>query len=494
MTFQIQEIFSDHLFFKFRVTIFPDQIAGKMNEWFEKYQSVVQADGFRTGQVPRTVVESRFQSKALKESTETLIQEAIQQIKRDHFSGRIFKGDVRANYSSPKVGHPGVGEIFVALEADFDWKAIKPTLQFRRIDYQMSDEELLPELNQFIASLQYHAKTPKSSGEVEWGDYILLDLEVSNTKGRKLKGDWKDSQFFVHKTRPQDPLMGQLVPHELVESLIGRRKDDTVLIHSTIQDPLDQIYKNRGQTLSFRATIRNIYPGLIFSELNDEYLRYIEKSREDYLNQMRPIFSMKIKEKVNLYHKSCIFDELVKKISFESPQSFVEKEFQVVKARLEQEANRLREKSDASSEDIMTPEEIEETARQLAERRVKLSFILDRITHDEEMSISHHDVEKQLKKNLYTNPHFRVLYQNNPNVAFESVLTELKEDRVIQSIWNASTQPVEILTRKEIHDLMQGILPDFDEEMSHESSLAEDLATEVLLDSVEGDSVIPNHQ
>ncbi len=132
--------------------------------------------------------------------------------------------------------------------------------------------------------------------------------------------------------------------------------------------------------------------------------------------------------------KRALLDKLAEKVSFELPETLVEREFEAIWQQVKQaiEDGKLDEDDKDKSED-----ELRDQYRKIAERRVKLGLLLAEVGRTNNIQVSQDDLNRAMAEEArkYPGQERRVLefFRENPQAAQE-LQAPIYEDKVVDFI------------------------------------------------------------
>jgi trigger factor len=158
--------------------------------------------------------------------------------------------------------------------------------------------------------------------------------------------------------------------------------------------------------------------------------------------------------------KRQLLDQLAEGHTFDVPQSMVDSEFDQIWQQIEHD----REHGHLDADDAgKSEEQLKEDYRQIAERRVRLGLLLSEVGRNQNVEVSHEELNKALIEEVQRYPgkerEVFEYYQNNQD-ALQNLRAPIYEDKVIDYILElAQTDECEVTTdqlREELEAEQQG--------------------------------------
>ena len=366
------------------------------------YQKYAKIPGFRPGKVPEAVVKRRFAGEIRKEVIDTLLPERFNQAVRD--------------LGVTPVGEPQVTELTVDEGSPLHVKAVFEFIPAFSIEgYQnvtvpkppaeITEEEVRQELEQLRES--------RATIEPVEEDRAIVD------------GDW--AQISYHGSIEGEPEAAPLSGEDTLVEVGGK---DTVEAFTSVlrgarpgqalnvaaSYPAEYPEKKlAGKTVDYSIEVKGIkkrnVPGLddeFAKEVGDfESLADLEKRvRENLTNRKRRAVEAETKDK--------LFAALIERFPFPVPESLVQEQ---VDARLERGLRALAAQG-------MEPEQMRKldfgrlraAQRDSAVAEVKISLLLARIAHEENVTVSDEEVDREI--------HIAALQSREPVDALKVRLTQ----------------------------------------------------------------------
>ena len=180
---------------------------------------------------------------------------------------------------------------------------------------------------------------------------------------------------------------------EFENKLIGANKGEDREIQ--VNFPVDYGNKNlAGKETIFQVAVKDIKEKVL-PELNDEFAKSLGEfeSLKDLRSAIRQELESSKRKRIDDEVWVQLCDELLKRNPFEVPKSMVEQELQRM---LDTISFRLSAQNLTLEQAGMDESTFKKQNRQMAERRVRTSILLERISHQEGLEISDEELEGAL--------------------------------------------------------------------------------------------------
>jgi trigger factor len=345
-----------------------------------KVQQRAKLPGFRPGKAPASIIRQHFAGDIRKQVLDSLIPK--------YLHNRFEAEDLKV------VGQPDVTEVHLEageplrFKAEFevvpqielqDYKGL--TVQYR--DPQVTDEDVdkrIEELRHSKADFVNEDPRP-----LQDGDFAVLSLEsLSAVEGPPVKNDEMTLEVgggdtledFSAHLRGMSP---------------GEEKEFDVHYPEDYGQP-----KLSGKTVHFRAQVKGVRRKEL-PEINDEFAQDLGDYRTvDELREAvrKSLFGQRQFE-AQQEAKNQLVDKLVDLHDFPVPETFID---QQIKNRLEQRVRGLAEQGVDTKSLKLDWKKAKDTLRDKAQREVKASMLLSRISEREAIAPTRDEVDKEVER------------------------------------------------------------------------------------------------
>jgi trigger factor len=345
-----------------------EKVDAEFEKVFKEYKSKVRIKGFRPGKVPMEMIEKRFKEAAAKDVLESLVPPAY---------GEALKQTNLTPVTTPRIIdieiEPGTplkfkAEIEIRPEIDVkDYKGIVVTKKEIKITDEDVDKNLkiLQENNAVLKPTERGAKD---------GDYLLVDLEkIGGPEGTSQKPEKAENQETI--------LDSKKLLTEFYRGLLGVKPGEEKDIEAIYpKDHHDA--KLAGKVVNYKVNVKEVKERIL-PELNDKFAQSLGefKDLKDLKQKIREDLKRKAEEEKERDLKNQLIGEVVKKNSFEVPQT-------LLKLYLDAVVEDFKKKLKEIEED-----KIREQYKKLGENRIRWQFLMYQIAEKEKIEVTQTDID-----------------------------------------------------------------------------------------------------
>lgn len=347
----------------------------------------VKLPGFRSGKVPRQILESRFGKELEGETIENLIQTAFRQaLKEQDVAPFGAQPQLPENFVPVlKQGEPFKFAITFEVYPTFElpqYEGLNLTKQSVKVD----DEEI----EGFLQTMrENHTEYNVADKPAEKGDMLKADYQATLPEGLEeedkpnylLKGE--NSWVML-----REPELFPGITTILAGLKAGDEKDAEITFPET---HYNQALK--GKTLQYHFKVNEVH-GATLPELNDEFAK---KFGLDSLNALKDAYRSNQVATLESQAKSDLYEQirniLAGAADFPLPPSIVADATARTKARLEQQA-----KQEGKSEDEIKEmsDELTQRAEAQARNNIRAEMIISKIANKESIGVDYQEVMKTI--------------------------------------------------------------------------------------------------
>lgn len=391
-----------------------DKVDLVFEQVFKDLRKNADIPGFRAGRVPMEMIKKRYGEQARSEVKKRAIPRAYQHALEEHELEPVSYPDISEVMLSPSGALKFSAQ--VDIEPDFELKEYKG-IKVKKDVREVTEEEVEKALER-IKNMNPEFEDIK--GALKKGDYAVCDVETFSD-GQAISEKRKDMWIEVDK---EASMLG------MGEELEGLEKGAFKEVEATLPESYPD-EKYAGKEVVFKVFIKETKKKKLLPE-GKELAEKTGKSdmkelREEIRSQLTD--RKEISSKVEL--KEQLLEYLLKKHSFDVPESMVERQQNVLMQRAEDELARKGVSGEALQEH---KEKIEKKIEEEAEKKVRLYFILRGISEREDIEIFPEEIEGWLKKlgESYgqTLESVKKYYQENNLMA--GLNEQLKEEKTIE--------------------------------------------------------------
>lgn len=345
----------------------------------------VKVDGFRQGKAPSAIVEEKLKP-------EVLLMEA-----GDHAVQHVFRDYVVENKLEP-VGQPEVKIKKIAKGNEFiftatitvlpdvelpDYKEIAKSVKGKNVE--VTEEEVQDALNYLQKT---RAKMSLKNDVAEKGDFVEINYQSKDVNA----GKPVDDQFILGEG-------GFMKGFE--EAIVGMKAGDEKEFKAIFPENSPQ--KNiAGKEGDFKVKVKSVQK-MELSEINDEFAKQLGafETLTALKTSMKEGMKMEKTEEEKQRKRGEILEKIAQKSKFEIPEAMVEYEQQRLLEDLKNKITQMKISFENYLASIKkTEQEIKETYRKEAEKRLNGFLVLRELGKKENIEVTDKEVEDEVSKSI----------------------------------------------------------------------------------------------
>ena len=400
-----------------------DEFKEHFEHALEHLKHHVKVDGFREGKAPASMIEDKLRPEAL-------LMEA-----GEHAVQRVYTDYVRENKLEP-VGHPEVSIIKIAKGSPFSFKAVITVLPAVELpDYKtiaktvkgkevsVTEEEIQDTLNYLQKS---RAKMSLKNDVAENKDFVEIEYSANEIEGGKAIRD----QFILGEG-------GFMKGFE--EGIVGMKAGEEKEVATKFPDnnPRKDL---AGKDVIFKVKILSVQK-MELPEIDDEFAKQLGAfdSLEALKTSMKEGITAEKKEEEKQKVRGEILEKIDEKSKFEMPVAMVDYEQDRL---MEDLKNKIAQTAKISFEQYLasikkTEEEIKETYKKEAEKRLRGFLVLRELGNKESIEVSDEEVTEEVAKSV-KNYSKEQLEKIDINELKEYTKGVVKNEKIFQLLENLS--------------------------------------------------------
>ncbi len=370
-----------------QVTCSPEQVQEGFSKAIKFYAKKIKMPGFRPGQAPRALIESRI-------DPEELIEHAVDQIARIAVKLALEKEDINP-HESPDVTIKEIRKedshceltIKVPLAPIIELGSYKD-LSVEQPKVEVSDQEIEELLNNL--QKQKGKRAPVMNRGALEGDVAVVNVKTEN---EKVEG--RNFMTVIGKTFPA-----------LDEALIGMQIDDIKNVELNFPENFHE--KDwAGKAHQCHLTIRSLN-AVELPELNDEFARSLEGEKwqdlkSESIDELKSKLSQKMLEVRERMAKDLVAERLLKDLAQSSSVHVADNTWENVASRrlqdIQHDANTKGKNFEAfAQEKGMTSEALVEAIKEEAKEQVIHALIASEIFRLEGLKLTQEDLNQALHR------------------------------------------------------------------------------------------------
>jgi trigger factor len=443
---QVTEEKNEGLQREFVITLEASEIDEKVESRLREIGKNQKIPGFRPGKAPMSILKQRFGQAVMGEVLERAVGDSSQQVIQER--GLRPAGQPNISVESFDEGQDLVYRMSMELLPDIepmDFSALNVTTY----KIQVPDTEVEEALER-LASQQKESKPVEEPRPAQKGDVLVVDFS-GEVDGEKYPGmEAEDHHLELGANRFVEGFEDQLIGVQPGEE-------------TTVEVTFPEAYMNSqlaGKTAQFHVKVKELReaePVQIDDELAQKFGEEdLSSLKERVRDQIRQDYERLTRQRT----KRQLLDQLAEGHTFDVPQSMVDSEFDQIWQQIEHD----REHGHLDADDAgKSEEQLKEDYRQIAERRVRLGLLLSEVGRNQNVEVSHEELNKALIEEVQRYPgkerEVFEYYQNNQD-ALQNLRAPIYEDKVIDYILElAQTDECEVTTdqlREELEAEQQG--------------------------------------
>jgi len=233
------------------------------------------------------------------------------------------------------------------------------------------------------------------------------------------------------------------------KGLIGIKSGEskTIAVKFPEDYPADQL---KGQNAQFSVTCHYVEEKSL-PDLDAEFLESIgfkDKTMDDLKNEIRDNLEKELKVNLSQINKKRVFDILLEKNKFDTPQTLVHEEIQALEKDFKSRQGLKDE--DSLPKDVKFDE--------VAKERVDLSLILQQIVKDKDMKVEESDIEAKLEEIVSVYPNsddMKRNYRNNHQLMGQ-LESQILEENIIDYVFSEAKTSEEKLSFDKVMNYKEG--------------------------------------
>jgi len=356
-----------------------EQVEEELGQLARNYARQAKVPGFRPGKVPLNIVRQRYGTELRGEVTQEIISRTWKQAVADRNLEPLAEPVVEKVESEPGLPLKFVVSFEVAPKLETielkGFSAAIPPVDIKDSDLDEALNHLRDEHAQYV---------PVEDAEVRDGHYLTLALD----------GEFEGGGKPIHE---EDVNLSVGAPHtnkEFSENLQGARIGEERSFDVTYPAEYRQ-KKLAGKTVHYRVKVKEIKEKQL-AELNDDFARDIGgSSLEELRSKIRDEMVTKAKQTAEESARETLLDQVVQRLSFDTPESLVREELEDNARRIA--GNLARQGIDVSKTSIDWKKIFDEE-RPFAEKSVRRKLVLDAIARQEKLEVTDQEIDAEFEK------------------------------------------------------------------------------------------------
>ena len=365
---------------KVRVELPAETVASEFSRAYKNLGQRVRVKGFRSGKIPRAVLQGIYGEEVKGEVRSHLVEESLGEVIKERGLEIVSRPEVEANElnESGTFSFSAVFEVKPEIHAK-DYLGV----ELEKVKLSIPDaqiEEALRRLQESHAQLE-----PIEDREiVQKGDFVTLDFE-GMIAGKSFSGGNGENYLLEVGS-------GRALP-QFEDAVIGLKVGE----RQTVQVSYPEDYPNKeiaGKTVDFSVVGRELKQKVLPS-LDDEFAKDHGEcaSLEELKANVRARLEDELKHYQNEQLKEKIVSRLIESHSFTAPPSMIERQTRYLMERYQ---NQIAGQAGSDAGAAPPMEEARKNLEARAVRQVQATLLVEKIAQIEKLEITDKDVQDRV--------------------------------------------------------------------------------------------------
>ena len=366
------------------IRIPPERIRDHIERAFKQAAGEVRIKGFRSGKVPRPVLEKRFGEQIRAQAREQIVNDSFRDACKDN-DLRIV-GQPRVEGIDPKTPIDGSAEVSFTVHLD-----VRPSIELCEVEGIEIDQRdaaaTEADVDKGLEQLADQKKTLDSIDEpCGDSDFLRADLEYLDAAGAAIH-ERKDAQL-----NPTIPIAGT-DPDSFKATLVGLEKggEFTMPIEFSPQFDVENVRGTKGTVRGKILGVQRVQRAPIDDALAKEFgFEDVVTLRGEMLKQIgeRKAAAERVRQ------EEAILSAIVAGSPFDLPPTLVAEQ---AKADIENYKQRLGQQGRPEDEIATAVEQAQAEAGEGAERRIRMVFLLEAIAKSKGITVEESDMMREIE-------------------------------------------------------------------------------------------------
>ena len=364
---------------KVRVELPAEAVASEFAHAYKNLGNRVRVKGFRTGKIPRSVLQGIYGEEVKGEVKSHLVEESLGEVIKERGLQIVSRPEVEANDLSEG--------------SDFSFSAvfeIKPEIQVKdylgveveKVKISVADDQVQDALKRIQEG---HARLELVEGRdiVQTGDFVTLDFE-GTIAGKPFSGG-KGENYTIEVGS------GQALP-KFEEAVVGLKIGERQSVPVTYPEN----YPNKeiaGKTVDFSIVAREIKQKVL-PTLDDEFAK--DHGEHGSLDELKAAIRQRLEVELKHYQdedlKEKIMSRLIENHALTIPPSMVERQTRYLMERYQSQIQQAGAEADAAP----PMEDARKNLEGRAARQVQATLLVEKISQQENIEINEQDIQERV--------------------------------------------------------------------------------------------------
>lgn len=367
------------------VEVEAEQVDKAIAKAYKKIANQIEVPGFRKGKIPRDIIDAKV-------GKEAVLEEAKNELVDRTYYQAIIQEKLKP------IDRPEISEVVIAEGKPLKYKAkveVQPKMELpdysvvkvERPEVEVSEEDVNTEvekLRERFARLETTKTRPAQKG-----DYALISFTGYVDGKEHEKASMQDYMVEIGSNTLMPPFE---------DHLLGTQAGD--IKEFSIHFPENHHEKSiAGKDVQFRVIVKEIKEKVL-PELDDEFAKQIGSFES--LDELKQLLRDRLKEIKEQQAEADLNNEIVKQyveaVEVEIPEKMIDREIDEMVTDL---AYQLAQQGMTFDEYMsylnQTPEQMRESMKGDAEKRVKTRLVLEALAEKEGIKVTEEEIEEEIK-------------------------------------------------------------------------------------------------
>ena len=407
-------------------TLSKEEFAQRVEVVFKKNAKNFKVPGYRPGKAPRDVIEKMYGKESLNYyAIEEFVDSDFSKAMEENKLNMVGKPSLDIKSMSKEEGAVYTVTFDVIPEAKLNkYKELEVKFKAKKVTKKDVEAEI-----EVVRSKNARTVTVDNR-ELKEGDISNINFE-----------GFKDEVAFEGGKADNFDLTigsGQFIPG-FEEAMIGMKIGETKDINVTFPKEY-QVAELAGAPVVFKVTLNSISEKIL-PELNDEFAKDVSECEtlEAYTKKVKADLVKKVEAENKASKEIAVFDELVKQLEVEIPESMIEEQVSNLKKQTEQELSAQGMNLELYCKYMgMDIEVMNASFKDQALRDIRLKLALDAAAKEEKIEVTEEEINAKIDELVKTYGEGKENnFKDNENI--KNYLTEgLKQEKLINLIVESS--------------------------------------------------------
>ena len=385
----------DKCLLTYKVSMTADEVAPEYKKVFAQFLREAAIPGFRKGKVPAQLVATKFSNEIQKELTDSCINKAFREIVEKDSPAMVHLASVKAEYCSKDAG--ASMEIAIEVNPEFKLPNYKK-IPLEKKEVKVEEAEVTQAIDNFRDRMSAHVAA-EDGATVGDGDFVQFDF-TGTLDGKPIAESYPDAKTIASAEGFWTQISENRFFPEIIGALKGMKtgetKNDISVKFSNTDYGVPEALS--GKTALYTVTLKGIRTKK--PPTDEELLKSAEvESMDAFREKIRGYFLDDRKEQEEARRENAACEYLIEKTSIDVPEYLVQNEMvSVVKSIFNGTSpEKLNELPEETRKSIL------EKARETAEKRIKIYYILREIAKAENIEASDAEIDEAVKAAIAAN-------------------------------------------------------------------------------------------